>query len=55
MCGELRIWHELCGLHVKTDWYSDDFAQASSSHLSENTRISPLLLHEVSPRRVGFA
>jgi len=55
VCGELRIWHVLCGLHVKTDWYSDDFAQASSPRLSENTRNSPPLLREVSPRRAGFA
>jgi len=42
-------------LHVKIDWNSVDFAQASSSRLSENTRNSPLQLREVSPRRARFA
>jgi len=42
-------------LHVKTDWKSDEFAQASRSRQSENIKSVPLSLREVSLRRAGFA
>jgi len=42
-------------LHVKTNWESDVFAQATSSRLSKNTRNSTLFLRKLSPRRAGFA
>jgi len=53
MFGLLVVWSwvsdmNYVALHVKTYWNFDDFAQASSSHLSENTINSPLSLHEVS-------
>jgi len=51
-------WEQLCV--VNCDFGMNcvvlhGFAKASSSRLSENTRNSPLLLREVSPRRAGSA
>ena len=53
---EIGMWHEFRNCTCEEQFgNSDNFAQASSSGLSESIRELPLLLREVSPRRVGVA
>jgi len=55
MC-EIECWMKLSEPACEEQMRNPgNFAQVSSSRLKENTRRSPLSLHEVSPRRAEVA
>ena len=41
VCGKIRVWHELCGLHVETARNSDDFARRVASAWAKMPEIHP--------------
>jgi len=61
MCLELLVCEIECWMKLSEPACEEqmrnpgNFAQASNSRLSENTRRSPLSLREISPRRAGVA
>ena len=61
LCLELLVWEIECWMKLSESACEEqmrnpgNFAQASSSRLSENTSSSPLSLREVSPRRARVA